>query len=174
MRKKVYTFETSILPSIRLTDTQKSVLTTIKSAPTPQVALENISTGRNMLAARDILKQLGLITFDDDSAEITNDGTETMKNANLIDDSGELTDEGRSFAQGAEANTQNPAGQDSTEMLEPNNQPESVPESLLTVINTNSKTVIVESESTPKTSSPLNVELINAIHFDMLDLINAD
>lgn len=90
--------EKRTLTTVRLTDNQKKVMTRIVSAPTEKLAAETISKGRQLVTARDILDKLGMIEFRDGSATLTSDGEQLLKDYNLIDDMGELTDEGSEFA----------------------------------------------------------------------------
>ncbi len=92
--------EDRVATIISPTNTQKAVLTKIKSAPTPEVAATEISKGNHLLTARDMLVKLNLITVDNNKAEITSQGEDVMKNQNLVDDMGELTDEGQKHAYG--------------------------------------------------------------------------
>lgn len=69
-----------------------------KAAPTPQVAATEISRGQNLLAARDMLVRLGLLSVGDNEAFVTPQGEEIMRNQNLIDETGELTPEGQKYA----------------------------------------------------------------------------
>ena len=91
--------ETRTLSTIHLSDTQKAVLSKIIGSATPETALEEISDGRNMVAARDILQKLGLIEVTDRDASITDEGNEVMKDENLVDDMGELTQDGQQYSQ---------------------------------------------------------------------------
>lgn len=89
------------LDTVRLTKNQKKVMTRIVSAldgDNPAQAAREASKGRSMLAARDILISLKLITADDREAAVTEEGEKIMRDQNLIDDMGELTDEGNTFA----------------------------------------------------------------------------
>lgn len=81
-----------------LTTAQKEVLAKVAQAPTPTVALSEISEGRKLVTARDILDKLGLIEYDENEANITDEGWELMIDLNLADATGELTDEGQSYA----------------------------------------------------------------------------
>lgn len=80
------------------TTAQKTVLCKTKAAPTPQVAAREISRGQNLLAARDMLVRLGLLTVEDNEANVTAEGEEVMRNQNLLDENGELTPEGAKLA----------------------------------------------------------------------------
>lgn len=110
---KIILPEKQILTTIRLSGTQKAVLTKIIASSTEEQAYEQISDGRNLVAARDILKKLGLIEFEEGSATVTDTGKQVMKDENLLDDSDQLTDEGQQFAQsdGTTEIKQQPQGQ---------------------------------------------------------------
>lgn len=90
--------EKRTLTTVRLTDNQKKVMTRIVSSATEKLAAQEISKGRKFITARDILDKLGMIDFRDGSAMLTDQGEQLMKDYNLIDDMGELTDEGSMFA----------------------------------------------------------------------------
>jgi len=90
--------EAEILPTVRLTNTQKEVMTRIIAAPTEKLAAEQIMDGRNMIAARDILIDLRLIVADHKAAVVTPEGEQVMKDYNLLDEQGQLTDEGTTYA----------------------------------------------------------------------------
>jgi hypothetical protein len=90
--------EKEILPTIRLTNTQKEVMTRIIAAPTEKLAAEQIMKGRNKIAARDILIDLQLIEADHKAALVTPEGIQVMKDYNLLDDQEQLTDEGSTYA----------------------------------------------------------------------------
>lgn len=91
--------ETRTLSTIHLSDTQKSVLSKIIGSATPETAIEEISDGRNMVAARDILQDLKLIDFDERRASVTDEGREVMRDENLIDGSDQLTQDGQQYSQ---------------------------------------------------------------------------
>lgn len=87
------------LQSIRLTDTQKRVMCKIVAAPTPKVAGDQLAANKNLVAARDILNNLNLIALTPQGeASLTDQGTQIMQQEALIDDAGELTDDGQQFA----------------------------------------------------------------------------
>lgn len=91
--------EKQTLRNIRLSDIQKEVLAKVHAAPNEEVAGgEILEGGRNYVGAKDILVRLGLMTFHDNEATITQTGQEVMKKLNLIDDTGQLTDEGNQYA----------------------------------------------------------------------------
>lgn len=88
-----------LLDTVRLSDNQKRVIAKILAAPTPKLAAEEISDGANMIKARDILMDLGLITFTlNDQAELTDKGQQVAQAENLADESGQLTPDGEKFA----------------------------------------------------------------------------
>lgn len=80
------------------TNNQKKVLTKIIAAATPETAARDISQGRQLVAARDMLLRLNLIALSDGKAEVTDAGKDVMRNQNLIDAGGSLTDEGNKYA----------------------------------------------------------------------------
>ena len=90
--------EKRTLTTVRLTDNQKKVMTTILSSATEKLAADNISKGRQVVTARDILIKLGLIEYRDGFAAVTPEGEQLLKDSGLIDDMGQLTDEGSKFA----------------------------------------------------------------------------
>lgn len=92
----------------RLTDTQKIVLTNIYAAPTPETAYDSVTGHQNLVVARNQLRSMNLVVVDDtDSrAGITDEGYTALSNNNLIDDIGELTEEGNSLLIKATPNTE--------------------------------------------------------------------
>ena len=90
--------EKRVLSTVRLTENQKKVMTRIVASATEKLAAEEISKGRNLVAARDMLVKLGMIEFREGHAALTSDGEQVMKDSNLIDDMGSLTEEGNKFA----------------------------------------------------------------------------
>lgn len=91
--------EKQTLHSVRLSDIQKEVLARVHAAPNEQVAADEIlDGGQNYVGAKNILVRLDLINFHDNEASVTDEGEEVMKRANLIDDQGQLTDEGQRYA----------------------------------------------------------------------------
>ena len=81
------------LTSINLTNAQKGVLIHTKHAPTEKVAGAMISKGAKYVYARDQLKKLGLLDYDNGLASLTEDGDEMLKQEGMTDDAGELTPE---------------------------------------------------------------------------------
>lgn len=88
-----------ILDTIRLSTNQKRVVAKIIAAPTPKIAAEEISDGSNMIAARDMLMKLGIITLQmNDAAELTDKGRQLAQAENLADETGNLTPDGEKYA----------------------------------------------------------------------------
>ena len=114
MRNKI--LENRIQPITRPTDNQKAVLSKITAAATPQLALADIADTPNLVAARDLLVQMGLIDIDDEGAHITDQGNEVMVNQNLATADGQLTDDGQKAAYGDEADQAAPAPDSSMDM----------------------------------------------------------
>lgn len=91
--------ETQVLTNIRLSHAQKFVLAKLTLPNlTPLTAYEHISTGKNIVANRDILIKLGMVKVGQNEAEITEKGTQALQNENLIDDMGNLTEQGEGYA----------------------------------------------------------------------------
>jgi len=99
--------ENRIQTNISLGHTQMYVLAKLIASETKLMAYEAVSLGRNVLAARDQLTGINLMDFTDDkrnpqtnekSAWITDQGVEVMKEEGLVDDMGQLTDQGNQYA----------------------------------------------------------------------------
>jgi hypothetical protein len=90
--------ERQILSNIHLSDNQKIVMTKIIAAGSPQIAYETVSTGQNIIVARDTLIKLGLLQLAESTVEITEDGMTIMRDANLLDEGDQLTEEGQKYA----------------------------------------------------------------------------
>lgn len=83
-----------LLSTIHPSTTQRKVLAIIASAATPKLAVANLNVSQNLIAARDILAKLGIITFDQSQAALTSAGHQLAVDENIIDQSGQLTDDG--------------------------------------------------------------------------------
>ncbi len=91
--------EIQVLTNIRLSQAQKYVLTKlVLPNTTPLTSYESVSTGKNVVANRNILVKLGMVQVGDNEARITEKGMSALKNENLIDDSGALTPQGEEYA----------------------------------------------------------------------------
>lgn len=95
----------AVINTARLTDNQKTVLCIVKNAGTPKSALgdiangdENLKQAKNMLLDKDLFDP-PLLSDEDGGLSVTDDGESAMKDENLVDDMGELTDEGKQFLQ---------------------------------------------------------------------------
>ena len=85
-----------ILHTINPTLNQKKVLAIIASnTEHPVIAIQQLSASPNLIAARNLLMKLNVITFTDDNVQLTDRGEQLAKDYNIIDDSGTLTDEGQ-------------------------------------------------------------------------------
>lgn len=87
-----------IMSAVHPTANQKRVLAKIAAAPTPMVAGEEISKDANLVAARNMLMKLGVITFTNKEAALTDSGTQIATEENIIDQSGQLTATGKQLA----------------------------------------------------------------------------
>lgn len=87
-----------VLSTIRPTENQKRVLAKIISSPTPTVAGDAISSGQGIVAARNMLMKLGLITLTNGTAAVTDRGTQVATAENIIDQGGQLTTIGKELA----------------------------------------------------------------------------
>lgn len=94
--------EKRIYQNIRLTNSQKEVLAKLYlNKDKPQVGKEDITqspSARNLLAARDMLIKLGLLEETEGGHIPSEKGIEVMVNHALIDDAGELTEDGEQYA----------------------------------------------------------------------------
>ena len=87
-----------IMSAVHPTANQKRVLAKIAAAPTPTVAGEEISKDANLVAARNMLMKLGVITFDNREAALTDRGTQIATEENIIGPDGQLTQAGQQLA----------------------------------------------------------------------------
>lgn len=88
------------LKAFRPTQSQKVVLASILSAQTPKLAAEQISAKPNLKTARDMLGRLGLITFTDSQASLTDMGMALARDEGISDEGGQLTDVGQQLVGG--------------------------------------------------------------------------
>jgi hypothetical protein len=108
-----------LLSAVHPTTNQKRVLAKILAAPTPTVAGEEISKDANLVAARNMLMKLGVITFANNEATLTDRGQQIAVDENIADQSGQLTQVGQQLAY---TNAQNQ--QDGDQAGAPPQQPE--------------------------------------------------
>lgn len=92
--------EKRVVPAFTLTNYQKKVMAKIIAAPTPKIAGEEITKDPQLVRARNVLLKISpsLISFVRGKATVTPTGLKIMKDENLVDDQGNLTDEGENFA----------------------------------------------------------------------------
>lgn len=83
--------------TVRLTDTQKSVLVSIYAAATPELAFNYTIGAENVVQASEALRSFGLIEVNTQTtrAGVTDTGQAALFNINYVDDIGELTDAGQ-------------------------------------------------------------------------------
>jgi len=86
---------TNVLTNINLTDNQKQVLVKIQAAATPLMGGREARNGTQYIEATKILIDLGLITYANDEATVTDAGRNAMRQENLIDDADQLTPHGQ-------------------------------------------------------------------------------
>lgn len=81
--------------NLSLTNMQKGVLLSIKISATANQAYEITSGAENVIEAREVLENMGLITLSGKEVNLTQEGEEALISKNLIDDMGEVTEEGQ-------------------------------------------------------------------------------
>lgn len=87
------------LPTLRPTQTQLQVLSKIiASQNVPLKAAADISIGANMVAARNMLMKLNLITYSPKAAALTEIGQQFAREQDIVDNSGQLTPIGNKLA----------------------------------------------------------------------------
>jgi len=86
------------LATINLSDNQKRVMAKILAAPTPKVALDSISKNQSLIAARDQLAKIGMVSLNPNGASVTDKGTKVMQDEALVDEGGQLTPDGEQLA----------------------------------------------------------------------------
>lgn len=77
-----------------LSDTQKSILILCKISPSPEAAYESTSISQNLTEARESLVKLGMVQLTPNSVSLTPPGEELLVKLDLVDEMGELTEEG--------------------------------------------------------------------------------
>lgn len=80
--------------SVMLTDTQKGVLAIIANAPTPETAYEAVNGTPALVTSRNLLERGGFIQVSNNQAVLTDAGRNAAVANNIIDETGQLTDEG--------------------------------------------------------------------------------
>lgn len=102
MRKIKEIMEAGVPPS--LTDVQKGMLVTIFTSATPLQAFDTSNGSRNTVAARDELVRMGLAAKHGNELGLTDEGQQALINNNLVDETGELTEEGQTQLDNFETN----------------------------------------------------------------------
>jgi hypothetical protein len=86
------------LSTIHLTQNQQLVLALIASSKDkPATAAINVSTGQNLVAARNMLMKFGVISYTPSKAMLTPKGEQLAKDNDLIDDAGTITEKGNNL-----------------------------------------------------------------------------
>lgn len=87
-----------LLSSVRPTTSQKRVIAKIIASPTPTVAGGQLSADANLVAARNMLAKLGVISVADAEVTLTDVGQQLARDENIVDQMGELTQDGKQLA----------------------------------------------------------------------------
>jgi hypothetical protein len=87
-----------LLSAVHPTTNQKRVLAKIIAAPTATVAGEELSKDPNLVAARNMLMKLGMISLVNNEAALTDKGQQVAAEENICDQSGQLTQVGQQLA----------------------------------------------------------------------------
>lgn len=90
--------EVRITPGFTPTDHQRMVLAKIVSSATDKIAGEEVSRSEKLVTARDILADIGVITYTMGRASITPKGEQMMKDEGITDEMGKLTDQGEKWS----------------------------------------------------------------------------
>lgn len=80
---------------IRLSNTQKAVLVSIYSAQTPELAYEAATGSEAITSAKDFLLRHLLIREGNGQLATTSEGLEVLENNGLVDETGEITENGK-------------------------------------------------------------------------------
>jgi len=90
-----------LLQTLTLSAFQKQVIAKIVAAPTPKKAATDIAANHNLQTARNLLANLGIITFTENEAHLTELGTNLAVEEDIAYESGQLTDAGQALVGGA-------------------------------------------------------------------------
>lgn len=91
--------EVRVLTTLRLSETQKIVMSRVINAPNEYIAYENVNEGPNMVAALKELVHLGMMEAGDGTLTMTDSGMSVLQNENIVDESGQLTQDGMKYAE---------------------------------------------------------------------------
>lgn len=101
-----------LLSTLRPTNSQLTVIAKIvANQEHPARAAAEISNNENLIAARNMLMKLNVITYSANEATLTDKGIQLAKEQGITDESGQLTDEGNKLVT-PEGSEQPPAEQD--------------------------------------------------------------
>lgn len=103
-----------IISAVHPSDNQKRVLAKIAASATPKVAGEELSNDANIVAARNMLMKLGLITFSNGEAAFTEQGTRVAQDENILDQTGQLTPTGKALAYSTPGGAEDPNAEGNT------------------------------------------------------------
>lgn len=92
--------------NVHPTENQKRVIAKIIASPTPSVAASEISNDVNVVGARNELMKLGIITFSNGQAALTDQGAQIAVDENITDETGQLTPTGEQLAYTDSSNRQ--------------------------------------------------------------------
>lgn len=109
-----------LLPTIKPTQNQLKVLAILaNNQDDPLAAAKELSNGRNLVMARNILMDMGAITYSNVKAELTDVGRIVAQNNDIMDDGGNVTDFGQSLLSPEQQPEQQPVELAPTEELPP-------------------------------------------------------
>lgn len=86
----------------RLTSTQQEVIATISASATPVAAYDATSGSQNLLNARKALETLGAVSISGNGVELTQRGQQYALDYDIVDETGELTENGQELVSNAE------------------------------------------------------------------------
>ena len=90
----------------RLTSTQQSVIAIVVASPTPVSAFDATSGSQNLINARSTLGELGALTVSGRGVSLTSTGEQYASDYNIVDEFGELTDNGSELVKDAQDDKQ--------------------------------------------------------------------
>lgn len=117
-----------IISAVHPSDNQKRVMAKMAAAATPKVAGEQLSNDANIVAARNMLMKLGLITFTNGEAAFTDKGTQVAQDENILDQNGQLTPTGKALAYSTPGGQEDPNAEGNTGDMQPPGQDLAPPE----------------------------------------------
>ena len=86
-----------------LNDTQKAVLVITHISQSDQMAFDNTGASENLISARETLNKLGAINIGENVLALTSRGNDMLQYHNLVDEMGELSEEGQEILDNSEA-----------------------------------------------------------------------